>query len=780
MLETNPYLKTELVEKREYQINISRKCIERNTLVVLPTSIGKTMIALIVIADFLAKTGAKPEKKVLFLAPTKPLVVQQYEHGVLKFINIEKERVALFTGEISWKKRKEIWEKSVIVVSTPQVISNDLLANRINIENVGLVIFDEAHKGVGNYDYVYIGQLCREHNIRTMGLTASPGSKKEKVLEVCRNLNINWAEIRFPTDPDVAPYVHGFVNQWAYVTLPPEIERISRLIKEAMLEYIEALKKFGIILSLKGLTFSKFEDVTRKITAMLAQKKESSLFTARSYIAVLQKLHHALQLVETQGVKQFLAYYQNKLLSDAQESDASKAAIKVAKHPKMLEAVLRAKECKVEHPKILKIMEIIEKQFAENPDSRILIFAEVRESVAYIYEKIKDLPGVRPSLFYGQASKKNLKGMRQKEQIEIINKFRNGEFNVLCATSVAEEGLDIPSMDMVIFYEPVGSEKRLIQRRGRTGRRYTGKVYFLITVDSFDMGRFFASTKKERKMQKIVQEVQREFLKEADKKRSEHEKNVTEEEQVVKEVSKVEEKKERKSSKTQLTLDDFFSACSDKTLEIVVDRREFRSEIPRALSKMGVHVIFRTLDVGDYLISDEVVVERKTVEDFVNSILDGRIFEQAKALSDSNAHPLIVVEGKWNGYTRNVSVSAVYGAICALGIDFRIPVVNFETSEETASFLHQLIKRVNNGSRLPKIRFEKKPRSMAELQEYLVAGLPDVSTVISRRLLEHFRTPKKVFNATVDELMEVKGLGDGKAREIYEVLNQEWRGRDEF
>ncbi|MEM3493922.1 MAG: DEAD/DEAH box helicase, partial [Thermoplasmata archaeon] len=242
MLEGNPYLRRELIEEREYQINISKKCIERNTLVVLPTSVGKTMIALIVVADFLKKTGASPEKKVLFLAPTKPLVVQQYEEGILKFINIEREKVALFTGEVSWKKRKELWEEAVIIVSTPQLIVNDLVAGRISIENFGLVIFDEAHKGVGNYDYVEIGRLCREHNIRTMGLTASPGAKKEKVLEICHNLNLNWAEIRLQTDPDVAPYVHGFLYQWEYVTLPFEIERISRLIKEAIAEYIEILK----------------------------------------------------------------------------------------------------------------------------------------------------------------------------------------------------------------------------------------------------------------------------------------------------------------------------------------------------------------------------------------------------------------------------------------------------------------------------------------------------------------------------------------------------------
>jgi len=779
MVLANQYLRHELIEEREYQINIAKKCIEKNTLVVLPTSIGKTMIALIVIADHLQKTGANPNKKALFLTPTKPLAVQQYKEGVLKFLNIEPEKVALFTGEISWKKRSEIWKRSVIVVSTPQVIMNDILAGRINMEDVALVIFDEAHRAVGNYDYVGIGMKCREYGIRTMGLTASPGHDKDKIMEVCTNININWAEIRFESDPDVCQYVHAITKHWVYVTLPPGIEKIRQSIQEALNEYVKVLNQFGFGLSLRTLTEKRIAAIEHKIDEMLRTKKESSLFTARSIMASVRKIKHALQLIETQGVRQFLEYYENKLLPDARESDASRASRSVAKNPKMLEAVLRAKECREEHPKLSKIKEIVENQLKQKPDSRILIFAEVRETVSYIAEVLKDVPGVRVSVFVGQAAKKNKKGMRQKEQIEVIEKFRKGEYNVLSATSVAEEGLDIPSVDMVIFYEPVGSEKRMIQRRGRTGRRYTGMVYFLIAQDTMDVHRQYASIKMEQKMRAIVKRLQEDFMREEQRKETKTTQYLVERKPP--ETDEVREHETRtRSYKTQPTLYDFHQNDATRTMEVLVDRREMRSPIPRLLSENGVHVIYRILPVGDYQVSEEVIVERKRVEDFVNSILDGRLFQQAKELYAACAHPIIIVEGNWNGYTRCVSKSAVYGAVSALAVDFGLPVLNFENENESTQFLLQMIKRINGDGRVPKIRFEKKPRSMAELQEYLIAGLPDVSTVLSRRLLECFKTPLAVFNAGAEELAQVKGLGMRKAQEIVSVLRSCWDRNDGY
>ncbi|MGC9060987.1 MAG: ERCC4 domain-containing protein, partial [Thermoplasmata archaeon] len=729
MLDDNPYLRKEILEKREYQIAIAKKCTEKNTLVVLHTSLGKTVIAIMVIADFLKKTGANPQKKALFLAPTKPLAEQHYVEGIMKFINLEKEKIALFTGEVKWEKRKEIWERSVIVVSTPQVIVNDLIAGRIKIENVGLVIFDEAHRGVGNYDYVHIGKLCRDNGIRTMGLTASPGHKKEKIMELCNNLNINWAEIRTERDPDVFPYIHDIRKEWIYTPLPPEIEKIAKVVREGIQDYVDEMNKFGFGLTVNTLTNTRFEEIEKQINAMLTTKKDSSLYTARSIMAALRKFYHALFLIETQGVVQFLDYYENKLLPDAREQNASRASKSVAKHPKMLEAVLRAKECKEEFPKITKIKEIVGKQLCEKPNSSILIFAEVRSTVTLIAEKLRDVSGAKVSIFVGQATKKGSKGMRLKQQSEIIKRFRAGEFNILCATSVAEEGLDIPSVDLVIFYEPVPSEKRLIQRRGRTGRRYAGNMCVLIVPGSADVAKYFASSKKEEKMKKIVKKIQEEFLKEEKKA------EITRKDQILMNTERKneivaedgEEKEQnvvREEKKKQPTLVDFFGASlsTAEHLEIIVDRREYRSEVHRELARLGVDVIFKVLPVGDYQIENAVLVERKSVEDFVNSIIDGRMFQQAKDLCNACACPIVIVEGKWNEYTRHISKSAIYGAVCSLAVDFGISVINFENSMEVAHFLFQTVRRISDAGRIPKIRFDRKPKTLAELQEYLVAG----------------------------------------------------------
>ncbi|MGB9636829.1 MAG: ERCC4 domain-containing protein, partial [Thermoplasmata archaeon] len=183
--------------------------------------------------------------------------------------------------------------------------------------------------------------------------------------------------------------------------------------------------------------------------------------------------------------------------------------------------------------------------------------------------------------------------------------------------------------------------------------------------------------------------------------------------------------------------------------------------------------------VGDYQIENAVLVERKSVEDFVNSIIDGRMFQQAKDLCNACACPIVIVEGKWNEYTRHISKSAIYGAVCSLAVDFGISVINFENSMEVAHFLFQTVRRISDAGRIPKIRFDRKPKTLAELQEYLVAGLPEVSTITTRRLLEHFRIPRRIFNASMEELTQVRGLGAVKAKEIFEVLNTEWRGKDE-
>ena len=136
---------------------------------------------------------------------------------------------------------------------------------------------------------------------------------------------------------------------------------------------------------------------------------------------------------------------------------------------------------------------------ADQKSSKIMVFTQYRDSLEMIHQKLEK-EGIKSAKFFGQASRDGEKGLTQKEQKEIIKAFKIGEYDVLLSTSVAEEGIDIPAVDLVILYEPVPSEVRMIQRRGRTGRKRSGRVKVLITNGTRDEGYYWASVNKERRM----------------------------------------------------------------------------------------------------------------------------------------------------------------------------------------------------------------------------------------------------------------------------------------
>src|SRR5205807_76093 len=239
---THELLRRGAVEERAYQVNIARACLERSTLVVLPTGMGKTVIAAMVIAEVLRRKGGK----VLFLAPTKPLV-EQHAASLRKVLVVD--RIALFTGEATSPEERELlWRENKIVVSTPQVIRNDIRAERISLDDVSLVVFDEAHRAVGDYAYVDVAAAYKEVPGRlVLGMTASPGSSAEKILEVCGNLGITAVEIRTEYDPDVVPYLHDLEVQRIPVEAPDVSKEIRTLLQVVLEEQVERLKKIGFL-----------------------------------------------------------------------------------------------------------------------------------------------------------------------------------------------------------------------------------------------------------------------------------------------------------------------------------------------------------------------------------------------------------------------------------------------------------------------------------------------------------------------------------------------------
>ena len=277
------------MELREYQKNILKTAKEKNTLVILPTGLGKTLIAFYLIDHRLKFYGGKA----LFLAPTKPLVYQHY----VNFTKLFSYPSAMLTGSIKNKKRKEIWEKSKAIFATPQTIANDLRNGLIALDNVSCIVFDEAHRCLKNYDYVFIAKSY-ENKGKILGLTASPGETKQKIDEICKNLNIEKIEIRTRESKDVKPYLKKVKLKLIKVKLDDEFLLLREMINNFYLQYLEKLVNMGLM---KNKHPSKKELI--ELNKQLSKNKN---FPALINLAILLKLHHALELLETQSIKLYI------------------------------------------------------------------------------------------------------------------------------------------------------------------------------------------------------------------------------------------------------------------------------------------------------------------------------------------------------------------------------------------------------------------------------------------------------------------------------------------
>ncbi len=491
-----------VVEERAYQVNIARACLSRSTLVVLPTGMGKTVIAAMVIAEVLRRKGGR----ILFLAPTKPLV-EQHAASLQEILLVD--RIAVFTGEVTSPEERELlWRENKIVVSTPQVIRNDLAAGRITLDDVSLIVFDEAHRAVGDYAYVDVAAAYKEVPDRlVLGMTASPGSSAEKILEVCSNLGITAVEIRTEYDADVVPYVQGLTIERIPIEAPDEAKEIRALLQAVYDEQVERLKKIGFLQGKPRPSTKDLLAAAQEIRKRLDEgDKDGRLYGAMTAQAIAMKTNHAITLVETQGMSALRGYF------DRLEADTrSRADAQFLKHEKVQQALRIARQTDAEHPKLKKAAWVVRDQFLRKPDSKVIVFTHYRETAELMTRELAKIPGLRPARFVGQASRGTDEGLRQKEQVEILEKFRAGEVNVIVATSIGEEGLDIPQVDLVVFYEPVPSEIRTIQRRGRTGRSARGRVVVLVTTDTRDEVYLYSARRKERRMHLELERLRKEL-----------------------------------------------------------------------------------------------------------------------------------------------------------------------------------------------------------------------------------------------------------------------------
>ncbi|KEQ57251.1 ATP-dependent RNA helicase RhlB protein [Marine Group I thaumarchaeote SCGC RSA3] len=462
------YVKKDSIEKRDYQVNLSNQAISENCIVVLPTGLGKTAIALQVIAEFLSKgTGGA-----LFLAPTRVLVNQHYEF--LKE-NLTLDDVSLITGEDSIQKRTKLWNNSVIC-ATPEIAKNDLDRGIVSSNQFNLVIFDEVHRTVGDYAYSGIAERFVNSDARIVGMTATLPSEKDKATEILTKLKIASVAERTENSPDVKPYTQETNTEWINVELPPELKTIQTLLKSALDQRYETLRDNGIKLAEQ----QSLSALLRIRQFVLNQNRRSAkpLFTAI-------RIHYALNILEAHGITPFLKFCDR---AKAKKGAGVKELFEV--DPNFTRAVHLAKEAQskgIEHSKISKLKDII-----ESVPGKALIFTSYRDSVDLIHSKLTEL-GVSAGILIGKAGET---GLKQKKQIETVQKFRDGIFDVLIATRVGEEGLDIAEVNQVIFYDNVPSSVRFIQRRGRTGRKDTGKLVVLIAKNTIDETYYWIGKRK--------------------------------------------------------------------------------------------------------------------------------------------------------------------------------------------------------------------------------------------------------------------------------------------
>ncbi len=497
-----PLLRPQTVGRRLYQEVIFASAINQNTLVVLPTGLGKTIIAVVLCAYRLEKN---PEAKVVMLAPTRPLVGQHHKR-FSEMLMIIPEKLNMITGETPAKHRSKIWESSSVIFMTPQTLRNDLEQNRYSMKDVTLLIFDEAHRATGRYDYIALADyyLRQQNDARILALTASP----IKVRELCEALYIENIEVRTKQSPDLIPYIQQVGVRYVIVDLPPEYQQVEAFLGKGIQIAAMPLIELGLVKP-NELKFLGRRDLL-KYRISLGQRikfgegtSEPRLFDAMLGIALILRLSHAREVLETQGVPQLFEYFCG-IERKAQAGKAPKNIHVLLSSPwyhearRLLETLTLQRESHPKHPILL---QILQKQLQQKADSRILVFTRFRVSAKIITKYLNEHEKLRAARFVGQTNNPGDRGLSQKEQLDLLDSFRANTHNVLVATNVGEEGLDISECNLVVFYDSVPSAIRRIQRAGRTGRRTPGQLIVLITRGTRDESYHYWSLHKERNMQ---------------------------------------------------------------------------------------------------------------------------------------------------------------------------------------------------------------------------------------------------------------------------------------
>jgi len=543
----------------------------------------------------------------------------------------------------------------------------------------------------------------------------------------------------------VKPYVQQVDIRWEEVELPPAFMEVKKYIDDCFRSKLNELAAMKLI-DEGRIRYMSRRDVLGLQASLQARiasgEKEFEILRGVSLAAEAMKVQHAQELLESQGIGSLYKYLSG-IFEDAKTTKV-KAVMNLARDINFRSALLRTEklhEAKIEHPKIGRLKDIVAYHLEKGGDIRMIVFAQFRDSALTIVEALSKVSGAKPRIFVGQMKKAET-GMSQKVQKETIDQFRAGLFNILVATQIAEEGLDIPSVDAVVFYEPTPSAIRHIQRKGRTGRLEKGEVIILMAKGTRDEAYKWSSHHKQKRMKSVLKDIKNDIHFIADEKKM----------------------------GLKLYIPD------DEKVTIFADYREKDSGVIKELIELGANIRLEQLKSGDFILSEDCAVELKRVEDFVNSLVDGRLLDQLKTLRANFQKPIVLIEGTEDIYNvRNVHPNAIRGLLATIVMDYSMPIIYSRNPKESAAFLNILARHEQLWEKKSiSLHADRKPMTLKELQEYIVSALPGVGATLSRPMLERFGSINGVFEAGEKELKDVELIGDKKAKKIRDIIEAKY------
>lgn len=567
------YIYPSNLEVRDYQFDIVKKALFNNLLCALPTGLGKTFIASTVMLNYFRWTT---EAKIIFMAPTRPLVAQQIKacYGIT---GIPPEQTAILLDKTK-RNRAEIWKEKRVFFTTPQVVENDLSGGLLDPKQIVCLIVDEAHRAKGNYSYTKVVQFIKRFNtsFRVLALSATPSADIEGVQQIIDNLMISKVEVRTESSPDTAKYMKTKQVEKVDCEVNENIRTITGYICEAILPVLRKANEAGIYDITDPARINAFQalEKSRKVVAN-PSLSEGIKWTYYFILQLLGEVGQFLRRLNVYGIKTFYSFFTEKYVTFTTKYDNKKSTNKltasfyyhntIKQMDKFCKKLIEENEAKsriegtiegvYSHPKLEYLVSELEMFFSRSDagDSKVIIFTEFRESALEVVKVVENANKVinnpelgdhpfRPHIFIGQAKEKDrfdktkylksiapkkrgkkrkqddievddedgdndaagtkgkrgpkkerptdrigssedaqARGMNQALQKELLHNFKSGKYNVLVATSIGEEGLDIGEVDLIVCYDSTSSPIKNIQRMGRTGRKRDGKVILLLS-----------------------------------------------------------------------------------------------------------------------------------------------------------------------------------------------------------------------------------------------------------------------------------------------------------